>query len=276
MGKEHSLKDYTVLYKYASVAEKTMKIFLGERKREIQNIMGSNNSFSTEICSVFDKPYVKVYLLDDSVAPQVKEVVEALNVVRKVNITESKSAAHLGNTLTVYHKPMVTAEKCEKEVINTLKQYFSNEVAGQMHIHNEAKFSDIERHILEFLDMAVASIDVCVAWFTIEELRDKLLEKAKDGVKVRVIIYRDGVNQTKGVDLSGLNHKEYRGERGGIMHDKFCVIDNVHTICGSYNWTKNAEDKNDEDAAFHREDYKFASEYTKRFNHMWERDGVID
>ena len=253
-----------------------MKIFLGERKREIQNIMGSNNSFSTEICSVFDKPYVKVYLLDDSVAPQVKEVVEALNVVRKVNITESKSAAHPGNTLTVYQKPMVTAEKCEKEVINTLKQYFSHEVAGQMHIHNEAKFSDIEGHILEFLDMAVASIDVCVAWFTIEELRDKLLEKAKDGVKVRVIIYRDGVNQTKGVDLSGLNHKEYRGERGGIMHDKFCVIDNVHTICGSYNWTKNAEDKNDEDAAFHREDYKFASEYTTRFNHLWERDGVID
>lgn len=274
--KSTPLKDYTVLYKYASVAEKNYEDFLGERKREIQNIMGSNNSFSTEICSVFDKPYVKVYLLDDCVAPQVKEVVEALNVVRKVNITESKSAAHPGNTLTVYQKPMVTAEKCEKDVINTLKQYFSNEAAGQMHIHNEAKFSDIERHILEFLDMAVASIDVCVAWFTIEELRDKLLEKAKDGVKVRVIIYQDGVNQTKGVDLSGLNHKEYRGERGGIMHDKFCVIDNVHTICGSYNWTKNAEDKNDEDAAFHREDYKFASEYTKRFNHMWERDGVID
>ena len=268
------LANYPDLYKYAQDTEKGYENFLLERKYEIQKTMSGNNSFfSTEVCSVFDKSYVKVYFLDDSVAPRAKEVVETLNVVRKVNITESKSGAHPGNTLTVYQKPMVSAEQCEKDVINMLKRFFANEVVGNMHARNEAKFADIEKHILEYLSMAVATIDVCVAWFTIDELRDKLVEKAKEGVKVRIIIYRDGVNHKNGVDLSGLNHKEYRGERGGIMHDKFCVIDNVHTICGSYNWTRNAEDKNDEDAAFHKEDYRFASEYTKRFNQMWERDG---
>ena len=105
-------------------------------------------------------------------------------------------------------------------------------------------------------------------------LRDKLLEKSKEGVAVRVIIYKDCVNRTRGVDLSGLNHKEYRGKRGGVLHDKFCVIDNVHTISGSYNWTLNAEHKNDEDAAFHFEDYTFASSYTKRFNQIWKRDDI--
>ena len=86
-----------------------------------------------------------------------------------------------------------------------------------------------------------------MAWFTNPQLRDKLLEKSGDGVEVRVIIYKYGVNYTKGVDLSGLNHKEFRGERGGVLHDKFCVIDNVHAINGSYNWILNAEHKNDED-----------------------------
>ena len=60
------------------------------------------------------------------------------------------------------------------------------------------------------------------------------------------------------------------------MHEKFCVVDNVHTICGSYNWTLNAENKNDEDATFHLEDYKFASKYSKRFNEIWKRRDVID
>ena len=143
---------------------------------------------------------------------------------------------------------------------------------GTMKVHNEAYFADIEKQILSALDSAGATIDVCVAWFTNTNLRDKLIEKQEDGIAVRVIRYHDGVNTSKGVDLSDLDHKEVRGERGGLFHDKFCVIDNVHTICGSYNWTLNAENKNDEDAAFHFEDYKFASTYTRRFNEIWRRN----
>lgn len=138
--------------------------------------------------------------------------------------------------------------------------------------HNEAYFADIEKKILAALDDALATIDVCVAWFTNHRLRDKLLEKQGQGIEVRVIIYKDGVNSRKGVNLTGLKHKEYRGERGGVLHDKFCVIDNVTTISGSYNWTENAENKNDEDASFRTKDYEFASEFTKRFNQMWHRD----
>ena len=116
-----------------------------------------------------------------------------------------------------------------------------------MHPKDETYYEGIAQIILEAIDKAEAQIDVFVAWFTNPQLRDKLLEKSGDGVEVRVIIYKDGVNYTKGVDLSGLNHKEFRGERGGVLHDKFCVIDNVHAINGSYNWTLNPEHKNDED-----------------------------
>ena len=187
------------------------------------------------------------------------------------NHTESR-------TITQYGDNSVSIEKNTGPIIlnHATSNGKSDVPARKMHARNEAKFVEIESRIMDYLNRASASIDVCVAWFTITELRDKLLEKANEGVKVRVIIFKDGINHSKGVDLTGLNHKEYRGERGGIMHNKFCVIDNVHTICGSYNWTRNAEDKNDEDAAFHFEDYKFASEYTKRFNQMWERDGNED
>lgn len=275
--KSEPLKDYPDLYKYANDIEKQYEEFLQRRKKSIENkLMVRNNNFSTEIRVPFEnKPCIKVFFLDDSVAPSAKAVVETLNCVMTVNITESKSKAHPGNTLTVYPKPMIDAKLCENEIIEGLNHYFSNFSVGNMQPHNEAYFAGIEKQILEVLDKALSGIIVCVAWFTNQKLRDKLLEKQAEGIDVKVIVYKDGVNHRKGVDLSRLNHKEYKGERGGIMHEKFCVIDNVHTICGSYNWTLNAENKNDEDAAFHLEDYKLASKYTKRFNELWKRDGVI-
>lgn len=241
-------------------------------------IIGSDiptgNAYSTEIRESFGKPYIKVFFLDDTIAEKAKKVVESLMCVKNVNVTSSTSGAHPGNTLTVYLKPMVDVKSCEEEINKSLNGFFTGITKGEMHPKNEAYFEGIALRILDALDKAEAQIDVCVAWFTNTQLRDKLLEKSKEGVEVRVIIYKDGVNHTKGVDLSGLNHKEFRGERGGILHDKFCVIDNVHTINGSYNWTLNAEHKNDEDATFHFEDYKLASSYTKRFNQMWKKDEI--
>lgn len=139
-------------------------------------------------------------------------------------------------------------------------------------IRDEAYFAGIEAKIIEVLDRAYATIDVCVAWFTNQNLQKKLLDKRRQGIAVRVITYDDVVNKNYGVDLSKLDHKAVRGERGGILHDKFCVIDNTHTIVGSYNWTINAENKNDEDAFFHFDDYILASSFTKRFNEIWQRD----
>lgn len=45
------------------------------------------------------------------------------------------------------------------------------------------------------------------------------------------------------------------------MHNKYCVIDNQIVIIGSYNWSENAENKNDENAAVMYDYLRFASEY---------------
>lgn len=273
-SKSGPLKKYEVLYCYCESFEMQYEEFLRNRKQRLLNkIMVRNDNFSTEIREPFeDKPCIKVFFLQDEDATKAKTVIEALNCINNVNITISQSKSHPGKTLTVYPKPMVSAEVCEKDIQEILTRFYSREVVGNMQVHNEAKFKEIESKILSYLDEALASIDVCVAWFTNEKLCNKLIEKQSHGIAVRVIIYKDGVNHAHGVDLSALPHKELRGERGGLMHDKFCVIDNVHVVSGSYNWTLNAENKNDEDATFHKEDYKFASTFTKQFNEMWNRE----
>lgn len=228
--------------------------------------------FSTEIRSAFDSDYIKVFFLKDSEVSTAKGVLEHLDCVKRVNITRSESQDHSGNTLTVYPKPMVTAQICQQEIDGILDKFFANTFVDSMNEHNEAYFIGIETRLLAALDGDKAMIDVCIAWFTNDKLLQKLVEMQSNGVSVRVIIYRDGVNTKNGVDLSKIPHKEIRGERGGIMHEKFCVIDNITTINGSYNWTLNAENKNDEDAAFHINDVAFASKYTRRFNELWGRN----
>ena len=232
--------------------------------------MHKRRYFSTEIREAFSKPYVKVYFLDDSIAKNTKEVVERLNVVKTVNITPSSSKDHPGNTLTVYPKSMVEAEDCEKEIVEALNRFFSRGVvlADRKPVRNDAYFNDIADKIIKELDKARVSIHVCIAWFTNQSIADKLVEKHKQGIDVKVIFYDDYTNSKFGVNIDGIPFKTIRGSRGGLMHNKYCVIDNQIVITGSYNWSENAENKNDENAAV-MYDYDRTSDYSVEFRKMF-------
>lgn len=51
------------------------------------------------------------------------------------------------------------------------------------------------------------------------------------------------------------------------MHDKFCVIDNQRVITGSYNWSDNAEYKNDENISI-QNDPDSATRYSLEFRRL--------
>lgn len=137
-------------------------------------------------------------------------------------------------------------------------------------IKNDAQFKDIQNKILVALDKAKLSIDVAVAWMTNRVLYDKLLEKQKEGVNIRIIINNDGINGKHCPDLSPFEHKNIRSANGGIMHNKFCVIDNQIVITGSYNWTNNAEYRNEENVNVTYDDNKLATAYSLQFRNLWE------
>ena len=103
-----------------------------------------------------------------------------------------------------------------------------------------------ERKVIDAINKAKVSILAAMAWFTNEKIKEALEKKRQEGLRIELVIYKDGVNSTYGVDLSDFDSIEIRGTRGGLMHNKFCVIDNQKVLTGSYNWTTNAESKNDE------------------------------
>jgi tetratricopeptide (TPR) repeat protein len=116
-------------------------------------------------------------------------------------------------------------------------------------------FKNIAKEINLNLNSANSSIKVAIAWFTNEDLFDKLCFKLQEGLNVELLIINDLINNNEfGLDFQrfiDLGGKLYFGNPDNLMHHKFCVIDNEILINGSYNWTYFAEFKNLENIIIH-------------------------
>jgi plasmid stabilization system protein ParE len=103
---------------------------------------------------------------------------------------------------------------------------------------------EIKKHIIEELQKAKSEILIAVSWFNDTDLFDLICEKAKQHVKIEVIITNDHINIDKNkinwYNLIDLNGKVYLYRKGKIMHLKECIIDDEIFIQGTYNWTNNA------------------------------------
>lgn len=152
--------------------------------------------------------------------------------------------------------------------IDDKKTIVGGAIAEPKQVKTDAYFDNIANQVINDLDKARVSIHVAMAWFTNQKIADKLVEKFKEGVEVKVIGYKDHTNVKFGVDLGDIPHKLIKGSRGGTMHHKFCVIDNQKVITGSYNWSENAENKNNENAAVIYDDNR-ASDYSVTFRNLF-------
>jgi len=125
--------------------------------------------------------------------------------------------------------------------------------------------------ILEKIDSAKKSIELAIYHLTSRALSKGLIMAAKRGVAVRVFF--DGENVRE--DYSKANFLKKNGvlvkfENGvGLMHNKFCVIDDEFVITGSYNWTTTADLKNDENVLFINSK-ELAKVYRMQFENYWQ------
>lgn len=114
----------------------------------------------------------------------------------------------------------------------------------------DASFQNIAKRLTNDLVSAKTSLSIAIAWFTNESIFDILLEKLAEGISIDLILINDHINnRSNGLDLNkfvNCGGKLYFSNGGSLMHNKFVIIDNERIITGSYNWTYNAEFRNNE------------------------------
>jgi phosphatidylserine/phosphatidylglycerophosphate/cardiolipin synthase-like enzyme len=139
-------------------------------------------------------------------------------------------------------------------------------------------------HIRREIDQSKQELLVAVYAFTHDELAEALVKAKKRGVNVQVIIDRefDATNErSKGKffesqkiplrRISGGRAPAAPEKEAGLMHQKFAVIDRRIVFTGSYNWTRSADNLNDENLLLFRDAAPLAEEYRKAFVQLWER-----
>jgi phospholipase D-like protein len=114
----------------------------------------------------------------------------------------------------------------------------------------KARFHRIANQITNELSSSKESVKIAVAWFTNENFFEILIDLLNKGVKIEIITINDRINNHE----NGLDYNKFIDKGGefyfsdftGTMHHKFVIIDKSKLISGSYNWTYNAEYRNQE------------------------------
>ncbi len=138
----------------------------------------------------------------------------------------------------------------------------------------QAYFDNISEQIVSELNTCKNSIRIAVAWFTDDEIFDLLCSKAQENISIDLVLIDDEINRGSGIVFDVLTEaggnvywisKATKGK--GIMHNKFCIIDDKTIITGSYNWSRQAK-KNYENITVINDDPKLMIQYLNEFNYI--------
>lgn len=137
-------------------------------------------------------------------------------------------------------------------------------------MQTEAVFENIAERIQQEISKAQKSVFIAVAWFTNKNLFNELVNKARNGCTVSLIISNDNINLNSSIDFDQLatgKSKVYKVGNGDteLMHNKFCIIDFSTVITGSYNWSYKAE-SNFENVIITSNDTTLAEQFISEFN----------
>ena len=144
----------------------------------------------------------------------------------------------------------------------------------------KAHFSNIHQVIIDHLEQAQSEIIAAIAWFRDRDIFEVLCKKSQAGIKVSIVLIGDEINQGPGkLNFNRLTNfggqviflpPGSRNER--TMHHKFCVIDQVTVITGSYNWSHKAR-SNDENIMIVTDATDFSGKYLDTFNSLLDHTG---
>ncbi|GAB4452880.1 MAG: hypothetical protein Fur0028_08380 [Bacteroidales bacterium] len=105
-----------------------------------------------------------------------------------------------------------------------------------------------------------------MAYFTDKDIADELISARQKGVEVNIVLSNDITNNAIRDRLKGkVSLVIFESNGRGIMHHKFCIIDNSLLLHGSYNYTYNAT-KNNQESLNITDSYNLISEYSNIFD----------
>jgi len=146
---------------------------------------------------------------------------------------------------------------------------------GEDRADSEAAFSpgeDCRRMIGQAIDATRRRVDVCVFTITDDRLTAAIAAAHKRGVAVRIVT-DDQKAEDRGSDVDDLTRIGVPvafDDSEDHMHHKFALFDRGSLRTGSYNWTRSAFRRNQENTIL-AEDASLVRRFESEFERLWKR-----
>jgi len=132
----------------------------------------------------------------------------------------------------------------------------------------------VQDRVLALIESAQEEIVFMAYAFTIDPLAEAMIRKAGEGVRVRGLLERDQAGASGGeyerLRAAGVDVRLDRNPYN--MHHKVVIMDGRVVITGSYNFTRSAEERNDENVVILHDPWSAAA-YLQEFERLFQEAG---
>jgi len=125
--------------------------------------------------------------------------------------------------------------------------------------------------VIGFIKRCDTFIDAAVYSITHDDIAQALIEAHQRGVRVRVLMDKSqaGMKWADDEKMEAVGIPVRRDNQSGSLHHKFVIGDASAVATGSFNWTKNADQRNAENFVVIRLKYVI-QEFQEEFEALWE------
>jgi phosphatidylserine/phosphatidylglycerophosphate/cardiolipin synthase-like enzyme len=126
---------------------------------------------------------------------------------------------------------------------------------------------DVESNTISIIQNAKTSVIFLLYSFTLDDIGTELINKSREGLIVRGVMDQDQAYSNQGTEFYMLHDAGIDVKLDGnvnLMHHKVIIIDNEIVITGSYNFSNNAETRNDENVVIIT-DSRIAAQFLNEF-----------
>lgn len=125
------------------------------------------------------------------------------------------------------------------------------------------------------IDKAKNHIDIAIYSLTSEPIAEAIIRAKERQIKIRILMDKQQVGGRNSKYQYFLDNEidVIRDIHTGLMHNKIAVIDGKILFTGSFNWTRSAEVRNEENLLEFIDEAEIIEIYQERLNYLWEFNG---
>lgn len=126
-----------------------------------------------------------------------------------------------------------------------------------------------EEQIIYWIGRANSTIHILIYSFTLDSIGEALITAHHRGVEVMVVFEKSQITEYSEYQTLRAAGVPVRNDTNSkLMHHKVIIIDGIIVLTGSFNWSKSAQEYNNENLVIIRSTY-VATIYEEEFQQIW-------